>query len=62
MRAAGERCRPFTTGASYVNFQTGDEGDERVRATYGANYDRLLEVKRRYDPGNLLRVNRNVRP
>ena len=62
MRAGYDRCRPFTTGASYVNFQTADEGDERVRATYGANYERLLAVKRRYDPGNVLRVNRNVRP
>jgi hypothetical protein len=62
VRAAGERCRPFTTGASYVNFQTADEDDERVRATYGPNLERLLEVKRRYDPGNLMRVNRNVRP
>jgi FAD/FMN-containing dehydrogenase len=62
VRDAGARLRPFSTGASYVNFQTADEGEERVRATYGANYDRLVEVKRRYDPGNLFRANRNIRP
>jgi FAD/FMN-containing dehydrogenase len=62
IRAAGERLAPFSTGGSYVNFQTADEGEARVRASYGANYDRLAEVKRRYDPGNLFRSNRNVRP
>jgi hypothetical protein len=56
------RLRPFSTGATYVNFQTAEEGDGRVRATYGANYGRLVEVKRRYDPGNLFRGNRNIRP
>ena len=61
LRAAWERFRPFSTGATYINFQTADEGDERVRATYGANFDRLLAVKERYDPDNLFRSNRNVR-
>jgi Berberine and berberine like len=59
---AWTRLRPFSTGATYVNFQTADEDDERVRATYGANWDRLVEVKRRWDPDNLFRSNRNVRP
>jgi FAD/FMN-containing dehydrogenase len=62
VRDAWARLRPFSTGATYVNFQTADEGDERVRASYGVNWDRLVEVKRRYDPGNLFRSNRNVRP
>jgi FAD/FMN-containing dehydrogenase len=62
IRAAWTRLRPFSTGATYINFQTADEGDDRVRATYGANYDRLVEVKRRWDPGNLFRSNRNIRP
>ena len=62
VRDAGTRLRPWSTGATYINFQTADEGDDRVRATYGANYDRLVEVKRRYDPGNLFRANRNIRP
>jgi FAD/FMN-containing dehydrogenase len=62
IRDAWTRLRPFSTGATYINFQTADEGDDRVRATYGANYDRLVEVKRRWDPGNLFRSNRNIRP
>ena len=62
VRDAGARLRPWSTGATYINFQTADEGDDRVRATYGANYDRLVGVKRRYDPDNLFRANRNIRP
>ncbi len=62
IRQAGMRFRPFSTGGSYVNFQTDDEGEERVRATYGANFDRLVEVKKKYDPVNLFRVNRNIAP
>jgi hypothetical protein len=45
-----------------VNF-LGDEGDERVRFAYGAaNYDRLVELKMRYDPTNLFRLNQNIVP
>jgi FAD/FMN-containing dehydrogenase len=62
VRQAWTRLRPFSTGATYVNFQTADEGGDRVRATYGANYDRLVETKRRWDPGNLFRSNRNIPP
>jgi FAD/FMN-containing dehydrogenase len=62
VRDAGERVRPHSTGGNYVNFQTADEDDTRVRASYGANYDRLAAIKRRYDPGNLFRSNRNVPP
>lgn len=52
---------PFSTGGGYVNFFTEDEG-ERVTQAYGANYPRLQEVKRRYDPDNLFRMNINVDP
>jgi FAD/FMN-containing dehydrogenase len=62
IRDAHQRFHPFSTGGNYVNFQTADEDEERLRATYGANFDRLVEVKRRYDPDNLFRSNRNVRP
>ena len=53
--------RPYTSGGAYVNFMM-EEGQERVMATYGDNYDRLAEIKGRYDPTNLFRVNQNIRP
>jgi len=62
VRDAGESMRPFSTGGSYINFQTDDEAEARVRASYGANYDRLAALKRRYDPENVFRSNRNVPP
>jgi FAD/FMN-containing dehydrogenase len=52
---------PFATGGAYVNFLTADEAD-RVRAAYGPNYDRLAQVKRKYDPDNLFRMNQNIEP
>ena len=49
-------------GAAYVNF-LGDEGPARVRDAYpGTTWDRLVEIKRRYDPGNLFRLNQNITP
>jgi FAD/FMN-containing dehydrogenase len=39
-----------------------EEGEDRVRASYGANYDRLAQVKAEYDPGNLFHVNQNIKP
>jgi FAD/FMN-containing dehydrogenase len=39
-----------------------DEGQERVQATYRGNYDRLVQVKAEYDPGNVFHVNQNIRP
>jgi FAD/FMN-containing dehydrogenase len=52
---------PYATGGVYVNFLTADEG-ERVRSAYGPNYDRLVQVKREYDPRNLFSVNQNINP
>ena len=52
----------FNPGGAYVNFMMADEGAARVRATYGPNYARLAEVKAKYDPGNLFRVNQNIEP
>jgi FAD/FMN-containing dehydrogenase len=56
-----EATHPFSTGAAYVNFMM-DEGQDRVRATYGVNYDRLARIKGQYDPDNTFRINQNIRP
>jgi FAD/FMN-containing dehydrogenase len=53
---------PYSAGGAYVNFLMGDEGHERVRATYRGHYPRLVEVKRRYDPENRFRMNQNIDP
>ena len=56
--------QPFADDAVYVSLlgDVADEGEARVRAAYGANYDRLVELKRKYDPTNLFRVNQNIKP
>ncbi len=56
-----DATHPYSAGGAYVNFLM-DEGDERVRATYGENYDRLAAVKATYDPANVFRVNQNIAP
>jgi FAD/FMN-containing dehydrogenase len=61
VRRAWEAVRPYSTGGNYVNFQTADETDERTAESYRSNIERLKAVKARYDPSNLLRVNRNIR-
>jgi FAD/FMN-containing dehydrogenase len=54
--------REFSTGGTYVNFLTGDEGEDRTRAAYRGNYDRLARLKGSWDPTNLLRTNKNIQP
>jgi FAD/FMN-containing dehydrogenase len=61
VRDFSEALRPLGTGDAYLNFLGADEQD-RVHAAYGPNYDRLVEVKRRYDPDNIFRANVNIRP
>jgi FAD/FMN-containing dehydrogenase len=56
-----EALHTYAAGGVYSNFLM-DEGDDRVRASYGGNYDRLARIKAVYDPGNLFHVNQNVRP
>jgi FAD/FMN-containing dehydrogenase len=52
---------PYSLGGAYVNFMM-DEGLDRVKATYRDNYDRLAEIKRKYDPDNLFHRNQNIKP
>jgi len=54
--------QPHVSRAAYVNFLDADEGADRVRAAYGENHDRLVAVKRKYDPTNFFRMNQNIRP
>jgi len=56
-----DALHPHSAGGAYVNFMM-DEGQERVQATYGDNYDRLAKIKAKYDPDNFFRVNQNIRP
>jgi FAD/FMN-containing dehydrogenase len=56
-----DATHPYSAGGAYVNFMM-DEGHARVRATYGANYDRLAAAKAAYDPQNTFRVNQNIPP
>ncbi len=60
-RAFWEAVHPHSAGGAYVNMMM-DEGQERVRASYGDHYDRLAAIKAVYDPGNLFRMNQNIRP
>ena len=61
VRGYWEALHPFTAGGSYVNFLM-DEGPDRVRATYGGNYERLQRIKMKYDPDNFFHVNQNIEP
>jgi FAD/FMN-containing dehydrogenase len=56
-----EALHPYSAGGAYVNMMM-EEGQERVRASYRDNYDRLARVKATYDPDNVFRVNQNVQP
>jgi len=56
-----QAAAPFATGGAYVNFMTQEEQD-RVRSAYGSNYDRLVTLKKKYDPNNLFRLNQNIQP
>lgn len=60
-REYGDALHPFSAGGAYVNFMM-EEGQERIRATYRDNYDRLAAIKKKYDPANLFRVNQNIQP
>jgi FAD/FMN-containing dehydrogenase len=53
---------PYNLPGAYANFMMADEGEARVKAAYGENYDRLAVVKKKYDPANVFRENQNIRP
>ncbi len=61
VRGYYDATAPHSEEGGYVNFMAGDDQD-RIRANYGANYDRLVEVKRAYDPDNLFHLNQNIAP
>jgi FAD/FMN-containing dehydrogenase len=56
-----EALHPYVSGGAYVNFLM-EEGQERIRATYRDNYQRLVVIKNKYDPTNLFRMNQNIMP
>ncbi|PKP28723.1 MAG: oxidoreductase [Bacteroidetes bacterium HGW-Bacteroidetes-18] len=56
-----EALHPYSSGGAYSNFMM-DEGQERVKASYKHNYDRLTNIKAKYDPTNFFRVNQNIKP
>jgi FAD/FMN-containing dehydrogenase len=55
------KAQPFASAGAYINFLTQEESD-RIAFAYGATYQRLLQVKRKYDPNNLFRMNQNIKP
>jgi FAD/FMN-containing dehydrogenase len=57
-----EATAPYSTGGVYSNFVSDAEADPQIRAAYGPNYHRLVDLKRKYDPDNFFRANLNVRP
>jgi FAD/FMN-containing dehydrogenase len=54
--------QPFSSGGVYMNFLSEGEGDARIRAAYPGSYERLVELKNKYDPANLFRMNQNIKP
>ena len=57
-----DAARPYLEEGVYVNYMEDDEGMARLRSAYGVNYERLTAIKAKYDPGNLFRLNQNIKP
>jgi FAD/FMN-containing dehydrogenase len=62
VRETWQALRPYAQGGVYVNELGDDEGDDRVQQAYGLNFKRLSEIKAKYDPNNLFRLNANIKP
>jgi len=62
VRAAWTDMKPFSTGGTYINFQTSDEGQDRMEAALGEALQELAAVKAKWDPENVFRTNRNIKP
>jgi FAD/FMN-containing dehydrogenase len=60
-RSYWEALHPYSAGGAYINFMM-DEGEDRVKATYRGNFERLARIKAKYDPNNLFSVNQNIKP
>ncbi len=60
-RAFFKASAPYASAGAYVNFMTAEEGD-RVASAYGANYERLVQAKRKYDAQNIFHLNQNIKP
>ncbi|MCJ7694129.1 MAG: FAD-binding oxidoreductase [Anaerolineaceae bacterium] len=56
-----EALHPYSSGGAYSNFMM-DEGQDRIKASYKHNYARLVDIKRKYDPNNFLKINQNIYP
>jgi len=61
-RAAWRDLRRFSTGGTYINFLTEEEGGDRIEAAYGKNHARLVDLKTKWDPTNLFQLNKNIAP
>jgi len=61
-RDAWNDLKSYSTGGTYVNFLTEDEGDERIKAALGRGLPRLTAVKTKWDPQNVFRINQNIQP
>ncbi|MDQ3238736.1 MAG: BBE domain-containing protein, partial [Actinomycetota bacterium] len=60
-RSYWEALHPYSGGGAYVNMMM-EEGQDRIRASYRDNYERLAAIKHEYDPTNFFRVNQNIKP
>lgn len=61
-RRVRDELENYSSGGAYVNYMAGDEGEAAVRAAYEVNLERLIEVKRKYDPDNIFNANQNIAP